>query len=63
MKLARATGDSRWPKAAGMHVYNVLRDLDDVLREGYLRATNAPARGFSFRRGRKRHRASRTALR
>ena len=47
-KLARATGELRWPKAAGMHVYNVLRDLDDVLREGYLRATSAPARGFSF---------------
>ena len=48
LKLMRATGERRWPKDAGMHVYGVLRDLDDVLREGYLRATDGPVRGFSF---------------
>jgi choline dehydrogenase-like flavoprotein len=48
MKLVRTAGGFRWPKDAGTHVGNVLRDLDDVLREGYLRATDAPVRGFSL---------------
>jgi len=48
MKLARTIGDGRWPKDAATHIYNVLRDLDDILREGYLRATDAPIHGFSF---------------
>jgi choline dehydrogenase-like flavoprotein len=48
MKLLRAMGSRHWPKDTGTLVGDVLRDLDDVLREGYLRATDAPVRGFSF---------------
>lgn len=47
-KLARAAGERRWPDSAGTHVYNVLRDLDDVIREGYRRATHGPVSGYSF---------------
>ena len=48
IKLARGAEKKEWPDNAGSHVYNVLRDLDDVLREGYLRLQDEPVRGFRF---------------
>lgn len=47
-KLARGFEEWDWPANAGSLVLDVLRDLDDVIREGYLRATQGPVRGFSF---------------
>ena len=47
-KLARGFEDLNWPANTGALVLDVLRDLDDVIREGYLRATEGPVRGFSF---------------
>jgi choline dehydrogenase-like flavoprotein len=47
MKLSRALSEPRWPENAGSHVLNVLRDLDGVIREGYLRAKQGPIRGFT----------------
>jgi choline dehydrogenase-like flavoprotein len=49
LKLSRAAGDLRWPENSGTHVFNVLRNLDDVIREGYLRVTDSPVQGFTFR--------------
>jgi choline dehydrogenase-like flavoprotein len=48
IKLSRAFGDRRWPDSAGKHMLNVLRDLDDVLREGYRRSRSGPVQGFAF---------------
>ena len=48
MKLSRAFDERVWPPNAGSHVLNILRDLDGVIREGYLRAKEGPIRGFSF---------------
>jgi len=45
-KLSRALSERRWPESAGIHVINVLRDLDDVLHEAYLRSTDGEVRGF-----------------
>jgi choline dehydrogenase-like flavoprotein len=47
-KLARAADEGRWPESAGTHVGRVLRDLDDVIREGYRRARHRPVQGYSF---------------
>ncbi|MGH8129898.1 MAG: FAD-dependent oxidoreductase [Steroidobacteraceae bacterium] len=47
-KLARAVEQGHWPASAATHVQNVLRDLDDVLREIYRRRTTAPVRGYTF---------------
>jgi len=48
MKLARAAKEGHWPQSSGTHLYNVLRDLDGVIREGYRRARSGPVRAFSF---------------
>jgi len=48
MKLSRAANDLEWPEEAGGLVADVLRDLDDVLREGYRRARDEPVLGFRF---------------
>jgi choline dehydrogenase-like flavoprotein len=48
MKLGRAAEESTWPADAGSLVLSVLRDLDDVIREGYLRWRQGPIRGYSF---------------
>jgi len=48
VKLARAAEEGYWPASSATHAFNVLRNLDDVFREGYLRATDAPIRGFTF---------------
>ena len=49
IKLARAVDDRRWPENLGTHLLGVLRDLDDVLREAYLRSTEHEARGYYLR--------------
>lgn len=48
IKLSRAAGDRRWPDSAGTHVFNILRDLDDVLREGFRRSRGKEIQGFSL---------------
>jgi choline dehydrogenase-like flavoprotein len=47
-KLARAADEWRWPDSAGTHIYRVLRDLDDVILEGYRRSRDRPIQGYSF---------------
>jgi choline dehydrogenase-like flavoprotein len=46
MKISRSLGEGRWPESMGTHVLNVLRDLDDVLREAYMRTRDREVRGF-----------------
>ncbi|UCC15482.1 MAG: GMC family oxidoreductase [Gammaproteobacteria bacterium] len=48
LKLSRALEHWQWPDNAGAHIATVLRDLDDVLRESYLRATDGKIRGFGL---------------
>jgi choline dehydrogenase-like flavoprotein len=47
-KLLRAVDQGRWPASAATHAQNVLRNLDDVLRESYRRRTAKPVRGYTF---------------
>jgi choline dehydrogenase-like flavoprotein len=47
-KLARAMESRRWPDDVGGHVWRVLRDLDNVLRESYMRVTEGPVTGFGL---------------
>jgi choline dehydrogenase-like flavoprotein len=46
IKLSRAFRERRWPDSAGSHIFNVLRDLDDVVHEAYLRSADGEVRGF-----------------
>ena len=46
MKLSRAFQEGRWPDSAGSHIFNILRDLDDVIHEAYLRSASREVRGF-----------------
>jgi choline dehydrogenase-like flavoprotein len=48
VKLARALESRRWPDDVSGHVWRVLRDLDNVLRESYMRATEGPVTGFGL---------------
>jgi choline dehydrogenase-like flavoprotein len=48
IKLSRALEHRQWPDNIGAHIASVLRDLDDVLRESYLRATEGAIRGFGL---------------
>lgn len=48
IKLSRAIESGQWPDEAGMHVWRILTDLDDVLAETYLRLREEPARGFGL---------------
>lgn len=48
VKLSRAIDSGEWPEDAGAHIWRVLRDLDGVLRETYMRAKEGPVRGFGL---------------
>jgi len=48
VKFARAMRNNSWPDSAGTHIYNILRDVDDVVREGYGRVTDAPVRAYTL---------------
>jgi choline dehydrogenase-like flavoprotein len=48
MKLSRAFDERSWPPNAGSLLLNILRDLDGVIREGYLSARDGPVRGYTF---------------
>jgi len=48
IKLSRALESGQWPDHAGQHVWRVITDLDDVLRETYLRAREEPVTGFGL---------------
>lgn len=47
-KLSRSRESGDWPEDLGTHVAKVLRDLDDVLGEGYRRATGGDIKGFQL---------------
>lgn len=47
-KFARAFESGQWPDNTGEHIWRVLRDLDDVLKESYMRAKEGPVRGFGL---------------
>ena len=49
IKLRRSIDNRQWPDSVATHVYNVLKDLDDVFREGYRRSRNGPMQGFTLR--------------
>jgi choline dehydrogenase-like flavoprotein len=49
MKLSRSGQSGEWPEGMGSHVAKVLRDLDDILAEGYRRATGGDVKGFQLR--------------
>lgn len=48
IKIARAFEAGQWPDNAGQHAWRVLSDLDDVLKESYLRTREGPVRGFGL---------------
>jgi choline dehydrogenase-like flavoprotein len=48
IKLSRAIESRQWPDNAGQHVWRVLSDLDDVLKEAYLRVSENPVTGFGL---------------
>jgi choline dehydrogenase-like flavoprotein len=47
-KLSRSREASKWPEGLGGHIARVLRDLDDVLREGYRRMRGGEVKGFQL---------------
>jgi len=48
IKMSRAIESGHWPDEAGMHLWRILTDLDDVLAETYLRFRDEPVRGFGL---------------
>ena len=48
VKIKRGIRHDYWPDSAGTHVYNILKDIDDVVREGFRRARNTPASGYAL---------------
>jgi choline dehydrogenase-like flavoprotein len=48
IKLSRAIESGHWPDEAGMHVWRILTDLDDVLAETYLRFREEPVKGYGL---------------
>jgi choline dehydrogenase-like flavoprotein len=48
IKISRARKDGKWPENFGSHIGKVLRDLGDVLREGYKRDDEGPIKGYQL---------------
>ncbi len=48
IKISRARDAGKWPENLGSHVARVLRDLGDVLREGYHHNDEGPIKGYQL---------------
>ena len=48
VKFSRGMRNERWPDSATTHLYNILRDVDDVVREGYLRLRSGPVKAYAL---------------
>lgn len=46
MSMSRSFGNGKWPENFGSHAKKVLRDLDDVFREAWLRSRDRAVSGY-----------------
>jgi choline dehydrogenase-like flavoprotein len=48
IKISRARAAGEWPDNLGSHIARVLRDLDDVIREGFRHDDEGPIKGYQL---------------
>jgi choline dehydrogenase-like flavoprotein len=48
IKISRARAAGEWPDNLGSHIARVLRDLDDVIREGFRHDDDGPIKGYQL---------------